>query len=59
MEQYVEALQGISYRDWNNLRTAVDRAFEQQKSEFDKTLKLADTKIVSELIRSQFGRTLD
>lgn len=57
MEKYIEALKGIGYQDWKKLRTAVDRSFEQQKSESEKSLKLAETEVVLELIHSQFGRT--
>lgn len=57
LEKCIKALDGISYRDWIKLRTAVDRKFNQQKGEFEKALKLAETEVILELIHSQFGQT--
>lgn len=57
MDNYIESLKGITYQEWIKLRTGIDRAFEQQKSESEHLLKLADTKTVKLLIQSQFGQT--
>ena len=57
LKECVIALTGISYRDWVVIKTAVDRAFERQNSEFETGLKLADTDTVLKIIQSQFGRT--
>lgn len=59
MKKYLEHLKGITYPEWIRLRTGIDRAFEQQKGESEKQLKLADAEIVENLIQSQFGRTWD
>lgn len=59
MKKYLESLQGITYLEWVRLRTGIDRAFEKEKGESERQLKLADTKIVANLIQSQFGQTLD
>lgn len=56
MEKYIKALQGISYSEWIKLKTGIDKEFERQKSESEKTFKLADTENVEMVIRSQFGR---
>lgn len=57
MDNYIESLKGITYLEWVKLRTGIDRSFEQQKSESERLLKLADTKTVKSLIQSQFGQT--
>ena len=57
LKECVDTLKGIKYSDWVAIRSAVDRAFEYQKGEFEKNLKLADTDAVLRIIRSQFGRT--
>lgn len=59
MEKYIMALQGITYREWIMLQTAVTREFEHQKGEFEKKFKLANVEGVKEIIRIQFGQTLD
>ena len=59
MQEYIEALKDISYLEWIKLREGVNRAFEMQKGEFEKTLKLANTDNVEHIIRSQFGGKLD
>lgn len=41
-KRYIEALQGISYRDWIKLREGIDGAFAKEKGEFEKTLKFAN-----------------
>lgn len=56
LRKYLLALNGITYPEWIKIRAGVDRAFSQQKGESEKNLKLADTKIVENLIQSQFGR---
>ena len=54
----VVALTGCSQKeDYTWVKTAVDRAFERQNSEFETGLKLADTDTVLKIIQSQFGRT--
>lgn len=59
MEEYIKALKGISYVEWLRLRMALDRAFEYQKGESEKQLKLANTDVVKQIIRTQFGQTMD
>ena len=59
VDKYIKALRGISYCEWIKLREGVNRAFEMQKGEFEKTLKLANTDNVEHIIRSQFGCKLD
>lgn len=54
---YIRALQGITFTEWIKLKVAVDRSFDMQKGEFEKTLKLANCEEIERLIQSQFGRT--
>lgn len=54
-KKYLNALSGISYRDWIKLKTAVDRAFQNKIREAEGGLKLTDSQEVSNLIHSQFG----
>lgn len=56
MENYLQALEGISYGDWVKLRTAIDRAFIIQKCASERQLKLTNTDVAEKLILSQFGR---
>ncbi len=58
MKKYLKALEGISYPEWMRLRIGIDRAFEHQKGESEKQLKLANIDVVQRLIQSQFGQTL-
>lgn len=55
MEKYINALKGISYFEWVKLKNGIDRSFEHQKGEFEKSLKFADTEDVKKIIHSQFG----
>ena len=57
MDEYLNALRGISYADWIRVKTAIDRVFEKQKSELEQGLKFADVNIAKRIIQSQFGRT--
>lgn len=52
MQEYIIALQGISYSDWVKLKAGIDRTFEMQKREFEKNLKLANTDHVKKIIQS-------
>lgn len=56
--KYLDALDGISYEQWEKLKLGIDRQFEQQKKELNKTIQLSSCE-VAKLIRSQFGDTLD
>lgn len=53
--KYAEALEGISYRDWQMLKVGMDRMFQGKLRELEPELKLSDTEQVGRLIRSQFG----
>lgn len=59
MKEYIRALQGISYPDWIKLKIGIDRAFDYEKGESEKNLKLANPEIVEEIIQSQFECKLD
>lgn len=50
MENYLQALEGISYGDWVKLRVAIDRAFIIQKCASERRLKLTNTDVVRKLI---------
>ena len=54
MQEYIIALQGISYSDWVKLKAGIDSTFEMQNREFEKNLKLANTDHVKKIIHSQF-----
>ena len=55
--KYVEALSGISYSEWIEVKTAVDRYFTFKKRELECHIQLSKADTVKELIRSQFGET--
>lgn len=57
MDKYIKELTGITYFEWVKLKTSVDRAFDEQKGEFERSLKFASPDTASNLIRSQFGQT--
>lgn len=59
MEQYIEALKGISYKDWIRVRAGIDGAFEREKGEFEKTLKFANVEDAKSVICSLFGCKTD
>lgn len=58
MKKYIEALQGISYWDWQKLKAGIDGAFEYEKGEFERTLKFAKVEDAELVIRSRFGGKL-
>ena len=53
--KYAEALEGISYRDWQMLKVGMDRMFQDKLKELEPELKLSDIEQVGRLIQSQFG----
>jgi len=53
-KKYLDALEGITYRQWIKLKIAVDRQFDMKRKELDATIQL-DTKKVADIIHSQFG----
>lgn len=55
--KYADALSGISYSEWIEVRTAVDRYFSLKKRELEGQIQLSSPDTVKELIRSQFGET--
>ena len=59
MEKFLREIEGISYPEWIKLRTGIDRAFEYQKGESERQLKLANIDVVKQIIQTQFGQTLD
>lgn len=58
-KKYLDALKGISYREWKMLKLAIDRVFEHKKGEFENDIKLANTQDVENTILAQFGQILD
>lgn len=55
MEKYIEALKGISYFEWIQLREGMDNEFNRLIGEFKRKLELIDVERVEKAIRSQFG----
>lgn len=55
MDEYLKSLKGITYPEWVRLKAGIDQAFNQQKNESERKLKLVDTEIVKKFIQSQFG----
>lgn len=53
-KKYIEALKGISLKEWEMVETAINRFFGQKISESKSDIKLTDTERVITLIRSQF-----
>lgn len=57
--KYVDALNGISYSEWTEVKTAVDRYFNFKKRELEGQIQLSKPDTVKELIRSQSGGISD
>lgn len=55
MNEYLQALKGISYPEWIKVKIAMDGAFERQKRELEKELKFSNIEDAERVIRSQFG----
>lgn len=55
MMERIEALKGISYFEWCQLKLVVDEEFRRQQHESERKLRLVDVKSVKESIHSQFG----
>lgn len=55
MMERIEALNGISYFEWCQLKLVVDEEFRRQQHESERNLRLVDVKSVKESIHSQFG----
>ena len=55
MMERIEALNGISYFEWCQLKLVVDEEFRRQQRESERNLRLVDVKSVKESIHSQFG----
>lgn len=53
--EFVHKLEGISYWDWQKVKTAIDRNFEMKISESKRGMQLTNPKEVEAIIRSQFG----
>ena len=54
MEEYIEALKGISYFEWIKLREGIDSEFDRQIGESKRSLQLTDSENVKKAIRSRF-----
>lgn len=60
MNEYIKALEGISFDEWKKLREGMDSYFAQKRSELDKNIKLTNgAETISTIIRSRFGQTSD
>ena len=46
MEEYIEALKGISYFEWIKLREGIDSEFDRQIGESKRSLQLTDSENV-------------
>lgn len=53
-KKYIKALEGITYQEWLNLRTTIDKTFVQQKRELELQLKFSDTNVSFNLIQPRF-----
>ncbi|MEF9966882.1 MAG: hypothetical protein RR766_00095 [Longicatena sp.] len=53
IKRYIDALDGISVKDWNKLKMGMDRMFEEKRKELDKTIK-SNSIDVEKIILSQF-----
>lgn len=49
MEEYIEALKGISYFEWIKLREGIDSEFDRQIGESKRSLQLTDSENVKKL----------
>jgi len=52
---YAKALSGISYKEWEILKSALDRLFLAQKRELENEIQFSDVELARRIIRSQFG----
>lgn len=59
MDNYIQALIGISYADWCKLEEAVDQYFRMKKRELDGQIQLSESETINKIIRLQFGQMLD
>ena len=59
MQEYIEALKGISYFEWIKLREGMDNEFNRLIGESKRSLQLTDSENVKRIIRSRFGGKLD
>lgn len=57
MNEYLKALEGISYSEWTRLKTAVDRSFDMKLKELETDIKMPDADQIRKLMDSQFGST--
>ena len=55
MMERIEALNGISYFEWCQLKLVVDEECRRHQRESERNPRLVDVKSVKEYIQSQFG----
>lgn len=55
IEEAAKALSSLSYTEWVILRSGVDMAFDKNKRELERNLKLSSTDEVAKAIRGRFG----
>lgn len=46
-----EAMQGMTYREWETVKSVIDCSFNRQKCELEKQLRLASAEEIDKLIR--------
>lgn len=51
LKTYIKSLEGISYDDWWRLRLGIDKQFDHEKRELEKTLQLSDLELTLRLTR--------
>lgn len=54
-DKYLEALNGISYLEWQKLQHVIERVFEKQRRELERSLQLSSSEEISMITRSLFG----
>lgn len=49
--RFAEAMQGMTYREWEMVKSVIDCSFNRKKCELEKQLQLASVEEISKLIQ--------
>ena len=49
--KFAEAMQGMTYREWEMVKSVIDTSFARQKCELERQLQLASVEEIDKLIR--------
>ena len=51
VKKFAEAMQGMTFREWETVKSVIDTSFNRQKCELEKQLQLASAEEIDKLIR--------